>query len=48
MHQDERSSPFGTDITRTRDAISHILDERKAGQTSSMLHWKQKQGGFSA
>jgi hypothetical protein len=44
MHQDERSSPFGTDITRTRDAISPVLDERKAQDASSMLHWEQKQG----
>ena len=48
MHQDERSSPFGMDISRTRDAISRFLDKRNAGQTSSMLHWEQKQGVFSA
>ena len=48
MHQDERSYPFGTDIARTRDTISRFLDKRNAGQTSSMLHWGQKQGVFSA
>ncbi len=38
MHQDERSYSFGTGIARTRDAISQVLDERKAGQTRSILH----------
>jgi hypothetical protein len=48
MHQDERSSSFGTDISRRGHTISCFLDKRNAGQTSSMLHWKQKQGMFSA
>jgi hypothetical protein len=47
MHQDERSYPFGTDIIRTRDAISPVLDELTAQDASSMLHWEQKQGVYS-
>ena len=44
MQQDERSYSFGTDIIRTRYAISRFLDKRNAGQTGSMLHWEQKPG----
>ncbi len=47
MHQDERSYLCGTDIARTRYAISRFVDERKAGHASSMLHWEQKQGVYS-
>jgi hypothetical protein len=48
MHQDERSYPFGTDISRTGKAISRFVDELKAGNARSMLHWEQKQGVCSA
>ncbi len=48
MHHDARSYLFGTDISRTGKAILHVLDELKAWGASKMLHWKQKQGGFSA
>jgi hypothetical protein len=38
MHQDERSYPFGTDISRRGHTISRFLDKRNAEQTGSMLH----------
>jgi hypothetical protein len=43
MHQDEGSYSFGTDISRTGNAISRFVDELKAGNASRMLHWEEEQ-----